>query len=63
MNITDLKIYSAVLKLLRCGADVSPQLISEITGISLSTVYRKIRNYYLIENQIKRRENGKRKIK
>jgi len=61
MNITDLKIYSAVLRLLRYGADVNPQLISDLTGLSLSTVYRKIRNYYLLENQIKRRENVKRK--
>ena len=59
MNLTDLKIYGAVLRLLRFGADVNVDLISDISGISKSTIYRKIRNYYLIENQIQRRENGK----
>ncbi len=61
MSLTDLKIYWAVLKLLRCGADVNVELISDVSGLSKSTIYRKIRNYYLVENQIKRRENGKRK--
>ena len=60
MNLTDLKIYGAVLKLLKYGADVNANLISDISGLSKTTVYRKIRNYYLIENQIQRRENGKR---
>ena len=60
MNLTDLKIYGAVLKLLKYGADVNVNLISDISGLSKTTVYRKIRNYYLIENQIQRRENGKR---
>lgn len=60
MNLSDLKIYLAVLKLLRCGADVNVELISDISGLSKSTIYRKIRNYYLIENQIERRKNGKR---
>ena len=59
MNLSDLKIYLAVLKLLRCGADVNVELISDVSGLSKSTIYRKIRNYYLIENQIERRENGK----
>ncbi|WP_456470658.1 hypothetical protein [Caminibacter sp.] len=62
-NLTDLKIYGAVLVLLKNSADVTPRLISEVSGVPLSTVYRKINNYYIIENQIKRRENGKRKIK
>jgi len=61
MSLTDLKIYWAVLKFLRCGADVNVELISDVSGLSKSTIYRKIRNYYLVENQIKRRENGKRK--
>ena len=60
MNLTDLKIYGAVLKLLKYGADVTPKLVSEVSGVSVNTVYYKIRNYYLIENQIQRRENGKR---
>jgi hypothetical protein len=59
--MTDLKIYGAVLKLLRHGAEVNVQLIADVGDIPVSTVYHKIRNYYLIENQIKRRENGKRK--
>ncbi len=62
-HLTDLKIYGAVLVLLKNSADVTPRLISEVSGVPLSTVYRKINNYYIIENQIKRRENGKRKIK
>jgi len=63
MNKTDLMIYGAVLKLLRYGADVTPKLISDVSGVSLNTVYYKVRNYYLIENKIKRKElsNGKRK--
>ena len=63
MNLIDLKIYYAVLKLMKLGADVNVQLISEVADVPKSTVYHKIRNYYLIENQIKRREDGKRKIK
>ena len=63
MNLIDLKIYYAVLKLMKLGADVNVQLISEVSGVPLSTIYRKINNYYIIENQIKRRENGERKIK
>jgi len=59
MNLTDLKIYGAVLKLLKYGADVTPKLVSEVADVPKSTVYYKIRNYYLIENQIKRRDNGK----
>ena len=56
MNLTDLKIYGAVLKLMRYGADVNVELISDISGLSKSTIYRKIRNWYLIENKIKRKE-------
>jgi predicted transcriptional regulator len=56
MNLTDLKIYGAVLKLMRYGADVNVELISDISGLSKSTVYRKIRNWYLIENKIRRKE-------
>jgi len=63
MNKTDLKIYGAVLKLLRYGADVNVNLISDVSGLSKATVYRKVRNYYLIENQIKRGENGGKKSK
>jgi len=61
-NLTDLKIYGAVLVLLKNGADVTPKLISEVSGVPLSTIYRKINNYYIIEHKI-RREDGKRKIK
>jgi len=63
MNKIDLMIYGAVLKLLRYGADVTPKLISDISGVSLNTVYYKVRNYYLIENKLKQKElsNGKRK--
>lgn len=59
MNITDLKIYYAVLRLLKFGADVNVELISDISGVSKSTIYRKIRNSYLLENFIEREENGK----
>ncbi len=62
MNNTDLKIYGAILKLLKFGADVTPRLISEVSDVPLNTVYYKVRNYYLIENKIKQKElkNGKR---
>ncbi len=63
MNLTDLKIYGAILKLLRVGADVNVSLISDVSGLSKATVYRKIRNYYLVENQIKRKDNGTKKTK
>jgi len=56
MNKTDLMIYGAVLKLLRYGADVTPKLIAEVSDVPLSTIYYKVRNYYLIENQIKNKE-------
>ncbi len=59
MNLTDLKIYGAMLKLLRYGAEVNVELLSDVSGLSKATIYRKVRNYYLIENQIKRRENAK----
>jgi len=63
MNITDLKIYYATLKLLKFGADVNVELISDISGVSKSTIYRKIRNSYLLENKIERNDNGKRNNK
>ena len=63
MNITDLKIYHATLKLLKFGADVNVELISDISGVSKSTIYRKIRNSYLLENKIERNDNGKRNNK
>jgi len=56
MNYLDLKIYGAVLRLLRFRADVNVDLISEVSGVSKATIYRRIGNYYLIENEIKRKE-------
>lgn len=61
MNLTDLRIYGAVLKLLKVGADVNINLISDVSGLSRATIYRKVGNYYLVENQIKRIQNGKQK--
>jgi len=57
----DLRVYLAMLKLLDFGADVTPKLISEIGDIPLSSVYHKIRNYYLLEIKIKEKENGRKK--
>ena len=63
MSELDLRMYLAVLKLLKLGADVTPKLISDVGDIPISSVYHKIRNYYLIENKIKQKEqkNGKTK--
>ena len=63
MNYLDLKIYGAVLRLLRFRADVNVDLISEVSGVSKATIYRRIGNYYLIENEIKRKERQWRKKK
>jgi hypothetical protein len=57
----DLRVYLAILKLLNIGADVTPKLISEIGDIPLSSVYHKIRNYYLVEIKLKEQENGRKK--
>jgi len=57
----DLSVYLAILKLLNIGADVTPKLISEIGDIPLSSVYHKIRNYYLVEIKLKEQENGRKK--
>jgi hypothetical protein len=57
----DLRVYLAILKLLNIGADVTPKLISEIGDIPLSSVYHKIRNYYLVEIKLKEKEWQKRK--
>jgi hypothetical protein len=57
----DLRMYLAILKLLKFGADVTPKLISEIGDIPLSSVYHKIRNYYLVEIKLKEKKNGRKK--
>ena len=61
MSELDLRVYLAILKLLNIGADVTPKLISEIGDIPLSSVYHKIRNYYLVEIKLKEQENGRKK--
>ena len=61
MSELDLRMYLAILKLLKFGADVTPKLISEIGDIPLSSVYHKIRNYYLVEIKLKEKKNGRKK--
>ena len=61
MSELDLRVYLAILKLLNIGADVTQKLISEIGDIPLSSVYHKIRNYYLVEIKLKEQENGRKK--
>jgi len=59
VSLNDRRIYGAILKLLHHGADVTPKLISEVSGVNIHTIYYKIRNYYIYENQTKRGSNGK----
>ena len=61
MNELDLRLYLTLLKLLNFGLDVTPKSISEFGGIPLSSVYHKIRNYYLVEIKLKEQENGRKK--
>jgi hypothetical protein len=61
MNELDLRLYLTLLKLLNFGLDVTPKSISEFGGIPLSSVYYKIRNYYLLEIKIQEKKKWQKK--
>jgi len=56
LTFTDLKIYIAMLELLKGGEDVTIELLSKVSGLSRSSIYYRLNNLYLFKNKLKQKE-------
>jgi len=56
LNFTDLKIYIAILELLKGGENVTVKAISDKTKLHRTSIYYRLNNLYLFKNKLKQKE-------